>query len=113
MNGWHGAEQRLLLCFNDGRRGVKRFRSKWRRGGLEVNSHNVPLPLETHSLQAACVSAGASLNLEALLNQLAFLSFGFAREGIRGLIPQVGQGESGKRLKRYSLVLGPCLAYLD
>ncbi|MBI6888651.1 hypothetical protein JEU22_32565 [Pseudomonas putida] len=64
-------------------------------------------------MQAACVSAGACLNLEALLNQPAFLSFGFAGEGIHGLIPQVGQGESGKPLKRYSLVLLPCLAYLD
>ncbi|WP_158249194.1 MULTISPECIES: hypothetical protein [Pseudomonas] len=51
--------------------------------------------------------------MEALLNQPAFLSFVFAGEGIHGLIPQVGQGETGKRLKRYSLVLLPCLAYLD
>lgn len=96
MNGWHGAEQRLHLCFNDGRRGVKRFRSKWRRGGLEVNPHNLPLPLETHSLQAACVSAGASLNLgspaqSASFSELRFCWRGDSRFDSSGRPRRIGQ----------------------
>ncbi|MEN5142455.1 type VI secretion system tip protein VgrG [Pseudomonas juntendi] len=66
-----------------------------------------------YSFHVDCVSRRADLDLEALLDQPAFLSFGFAGEGIHGLIHQVGQGESGKRLTRYSLTLVPCIAYLD
>ncbi|PAU66719.1 type IV secretion protein Rhs, partial [Pseudomonas sp. PIC25] len=59
-----------------------------------------------------CVSDRADLDLEALLNQPAFLSFGSEEAGIHGLIHEVAQGESGKRLTRYHLTLVPRLTYL-
>lgn len=65
-----------------------------------------------YSFEIECVSARTDLDLETLLNQPAFLGFGVGAEGIHGLIHQVGQGESGKRLTRYFLTLVPCLAYL-
>lgn len=67
----------------------------------------------SYGFDIECVSERANLDLEALLNQPAFLSFGVGGGGVHGLIHQIGQGESGKRLTRYSLTLVPNLAYLD
>ncbi len=58
------------------------------------------------------VSERPELDLEALLHRPAFLAFDRAGGGIHGLIQRAAQGESGKRLTRYSLTLVPQLAYL-
>ncbi|MHB1369522.1 MAG: type VI secretion system Vgr family protein [Pseudomonadaceae bacterium] len=52
------------------------------------------------------------LDLEALLHRPAYLAFGPAGRGVHGVLQRVRQGESGKRLTRYSLSLRPQLAYL-
>ena len=57
------------------------------------------------------VSERPDLDLETLLHQSAFLATGHD-SGIHGLIHRIAQGESGKRLTRYSLTLVPQLAYL-
>ncbi len=58
------------------------------------------------------VSERPDLDLEALLHRPAYLAFGPARKGVHGVLQRVRQGESGKRLTRYSLGLRPQLAYL-
>lgn len=58
------------------------------------------------------VSERPDLDLETLINQPAYLAFGTAGRGVHGVIHSIGQGESGKRLTRYSLSLRPQLAYL-
>ena len=52
------------------------------------------------------------IDLESLLQQSAFLAFAGSGAGIHGQIHHAAQGESGKRLTRYRLVLVPRLAYL-
>nr|WP_218573284.1 type VI secretion system tip protein VgrG [Pseudomonas sp. L-22-4S-12] len=59
------------------------------------------------------VSQDPQLDLEALLNQPAFLAFGPDGGGVHGLIYAIEQGDSGKRLTRYSISLRPQLAYLQ
>ncbi|SIR37341.1 type VI secretion system secreted protein VgrG [Pseudomonas flexibilis] len=58
------------------------------------------------------VSDDADINLDALLLQPAFLSFGKDQGGVHGLIESLAQGETGNRLTRYSLSLVPHLARL-
>ncbi|NHC09767.1 type VI secretion system tip protein VgrG [Stutzerimonas degradans] len=58
------------------------------------------------------VSERPDLDLEALLHRPAYLAFGPAGKGVHGVLQRVRQGESGKRLTRYSLSLRPQLAYL-
>ena len=58
------------------------------------------------------VSERPDLDLEALLNRPARLTFGAAGQGVHGIIYRIAQGESGKRLTRYRLSLVPRLAYL-
>ncbi|MFF3703025.1 type VI secretion system Vgr family protein [Pseudomonas qingdaonensis] len=58
------------------------------------------------------VSERASLNLESLLHTLAFLQLSPSGSGIHGLVYSAAQGEAGRRLSRYRLVLRPQLAYL-
>ncbi|PAU58950.1 type IV secretion protein Rhs [Pseudomonas sp. PIC25] len=65
-----------------------------------------------YDFQIECVSEHADLDLQSFLNQPAFLRFGHNGEGIHGLIYQIAQGESGKRLTRYHLTLVPRLFYL-
>ncbi|PAU51988.1 type IV secretion protein Rhs [Pseudomonas sp. PIC25] len=65
-----------------------------------------------YCVEIDCVSERPDIDLETLLNQPAFLRFGSGEEGIHGLIHEVAQGESGKRLTRYHLTLVPHLAYL-
>ena len=59
------------------------------------------------------VSQDPQLDLQALLNQSAFLAFGPDGGGVHGLIYAIEQGDSGKRLTRYSISLQPQLAYLQ
>jgi type VI secretion system secreted protein VgrG len=58
------------------------------------------------------VSDDADIDLDALLLQPAFLSFGKDQGGVHGLIESLAQGETGNRLTRYSLSLVPHLARL-
>ncbi|MCQ4276483.1 type VI secretion system Vgr family protein [Stutzerimonas degradans] len=58
------------------------------------------------------VSERPDLDLEALLHRPAYLAFGPSGKGVHGVLQRVRQGESGKRLTRYSLSLRPQLAYL-
>ena len=58
------------------------------------------------------VSERPDLDLEALLHRPAFLALSQTGNGIHGQIYRVAQGESGKRLTRYHLILRPQLAYL-
>uniref|UniRef100_UPI0028ADC160 contractile injection system protein, VgrG/Pvc8 family n=1 Tax=Pseudomonas lopnurensis TaxID=1477517 RepID=UPI0028ADC160 len=53
------------------------------------------------------VSERPDLDLEALLHRPAFLAFDANGTGIHGLIQRAAQGDSGKRLTRYSLSLVP------
>jgi type VI secretion system secreted protein VgrG len=50
--------------------------------------------------------------LETLLHKPAFLQLSPDGSGIHGQIYRAAQGDSGKRLTRYSLTLCPQLAYL-
>ncbi len=58
------------------------------------------------------VSEQPDLDLETLINRPAYLAFGPAGRGVHGVIHSIGQGDSGKRLTRYTLNLRPQLAYL-
>ncbi|MBK5535889.1 type VI secretion system tip protein VgrG [Pseudomonas sp. TH08] len=58
------------------------------------------------------VSEKPSLDLETLLHKPAFLQLSPDGSGIHGQIYRAAQGDSGKRLTRYSLTLRPQLAYL-
>jgi type VI secretion system secreted protein VgrG len=59
------------------------------------------------------VSQDSQLDLQALLNQPAFLAFGPAGGGVHGLVYAIEQGDSGRRLTRYNISLRPQLAYLQ
>ena len=58
------------------------------------------------------VSERPSLDLETLLHKPAFLQLASDGGGIHGQIYRAAQGESGKRLTRYSVTLRPQLSYL-
>ena len=58
------------------------------------------------------VSERSDLDLEALLHQRAFLAFSPNGSGVHGQLYQIGQGDAGKRLTRYHVVLVPRLTYL-
>ncbi len=58
------------------------------------------------------VSERPDLDLETLLHRPAYLAFGPAGKGVHGVIHGARQGDSGKRLTRYSLSLRSQLAYL-
>ncbi|WP_277423534.1 contractile injection system protein, VgrG/Pvc8 family, partial [Pseudomonas viridiflava] len=59
------------------------------------------------------VSARPDIALEELLHKRACLTFGATGKGvIHGLVYRIEQGDSGKRLTRYSISLVPQLAYL-
>ena len=58
------------------------------------------------------VSERPDLDLQSLLHRRAYLSLGQG-VGIHGLLYQVAQGESGRRLTRYRVSLVPRLAYLE
>jgi type VI secretion system secreted protein VgrG len=58
------------------------------------------------------VSERADIDLEGLLHQPAFLAFDAQGAGVHGQVHSVAQGETGRRLTHYHLVLVPRLAYL-
>ncbi|MBX8547977.1 type VI secretion system Vgr family protein, partial [Pseudomonas cichorii] len=58
------------------------------------------------------VSEQSSLDLETLLHKPAFLQLSPDGSGIHGQIYRAAQGDSGKRLTRYSVTLRPQLSYL-
>uniref|UniRef100_A4XQH2 Rhs element Vgr protein n=1 Tax=Ectopseudomonas mendocina (strain ymp) TaxID=399739 RepID=A4XQH2_ECTM1 len=58
------------------------------------------------------VSQRADLDLDALINQTAYLAFGPSGKGVHGVLYAIEQGDSGKRLTRYRISLRPQLAYL-
>ncbi len=58
------------------------------------------------------VSQRADLDLDALINQTAYLTFGPSGKGVHGVVYAIEQGDSGKRLTRYRISLRPQLAYL-
>lgn len=64
------------------------------------------------SFDLELVSERPDLDIENLLHKQAFLAFNDSGTGIHGQIYRVAQGDSGKRLTRYSLTLVPRLAYL-
>ncbi|WP_313054561.1 type VI secretion system Vgr family protein [Pseudomonas lopnurensis] len=59
------------------------------------------------------VSERPDLDLDALINQPAYLAFGPSGKGVHGIIYSIEQGDSGKRLTHYAISLRPVLAYLD
>ncbi|SDZ68651.1 contractile injection system protein, VgrG/Pvc8 family, partial [Pseudomonas sp. NFIX28] len=59
------------------------------------------------------VSARPDLKLEELLHKPASLTFGATGKGlIHGLVYRIAQGDSGRKLTRYSISLTPQLNYL-
>jgi len=67
---------------------------------------------QPYRFEVELVSERPDLDLQSLLHRPAFLAFSPDGVGIHGIIYRVAQGESGKRLTRYSLCLVPQLAYL-
>src|SRR5690606_20463302 len=67
---------------------------------------------QPYRFELELVSERPDLDLQALLHQPAFLAFGPDGAGVHGLVDAIAQGESGKRLTRYTLALVPQLAYL-
>jgi type VI secretion system VgrG family protein len=59
------------------------------------------------------VSETPDFDLGQLLHRQVFLAFDPAGNGIHGQVYQVSQGDSGKRLHRYAMVLVPHVAYLQ
>lgn len=67
---------------------------------------------QPYRFELELVSERPDLDLESLLQQPAFLAFAEDGVGIHGQVYRAAQGESGKRLTRYRLVIVPRLAYL-
>ncbi|WP_028624560.1 type VI secretion system Vgr family protein [Pseudomonas sp. Ant30-3] len=67
---------------------------------------------EPYEVKLELVSERADLDLEDLMNRSAFLTIGADGAGFHGQIHQVAQGDSGKRLTWYQIILVPHLAYL-
>lgn len=68
---------------------------------------------QPYSFDIELVSTRPDLNLEELLHKTACLTFGSTGKGItHGVVYRVAQGDSGKRLTRYSITLTPQLSYL-
>ena len=67
---------------------------------------------EPYRFELELVSERPDLDLEDLLQRSAYLSFDTEGAGVHGHIHQAAQGESGRRLTRYHVVLMPRLANL-
>lgn len=68
---------------------------------------------QPYSFDIELVSTRPDLKLEELMHKTAFLTFGSTGKGIvHGVVYRVAQGDSGKRLTRYSIRLVPQLSYL-
>ncbi|MEF9672804.1 type VI secretion system tip protein TssI/VgrG [Pseudomonas sp. PCH446] len=59
------------------------------------------------------VSERADIDIETFLHQQAFFALDANGSGIHGQVYQIAQGDNGKRLHRYKVVLTPQLAYLE
>ncbi|AZE42646.1 VgrG protein [Pseudomonas chlororaphis subsp. aureofaciens] len=59
------------------------------------------------SFDLELVSERPDLDIESLLHKQAFLAFNDQGAGIHGQVYRISQGDSGKRLTRYSLTLVP------
>ena len=67
---------------------------------------------EPYAFELELVSERVDLDLHSLLHQPAFLCFADEVGGIHGVIEQIAQGESGRRLTHYRLTLAPRLSRL-
>ena len=67
---------------------------------------------QPYRFELELISERPDLDLQSLLHQPAFLAFTPDGLGVHGLIYQVAQGESGKRLTRYKISMVPQLSYL-
>lgn len=67
---------------------------------------------QPYRFELELVSERPDLDLESLLHRSTFLTLAEYGGGIHGQLYQAAQGESGKRLTRYQLVIVPKLAYL-
>ncbi|QXH49934.1 type VI secretion system tip protein VgrG [Pseudomonas fakonensis] len=67
---------------------------------------------QPYRFEVELVSERPDIDLESLLHKQAFLAYNPDGNGIHAQVYQVAQGDSGKRLHRYRLVLVPHLAYL-
>jgi type VI secretion system secreted protein VgrG len=67
---------------------------------------------QPYRFEVELISELPDLDLQSLLHQPAFLAYTPDGLGIHGLIYQVAQGQSGKRLTRYRLSIVPQLSYL-
>ncbi|WP_312905056.1 type VI secretion system tip protein TssI/VgrG [Stutzerimonas nitrititolerans] len=67
---------------------------------------------QPYRFELEAVSERPDIDLQGLLHQSAFLAFTSDGAGIHGQLHSVAQGQSGKRLTRYRLVMVPRLAYL-
>lgn len=65
-----------------------------------------------YEVKLELVGERPDLDLESLLHQPAFLTFGPDNGGLHGHVYRVAQGDSGKRLTHYQITLAPRLAYL-
>lgn len=74
--------------------------------------HGREVICQPYRFEVELVSERPDIDLQSLLHQPAFLAFDSAGHGVHGMIYRVAQGESGKRLNRYSLSLVPQLSYL-
>ncbi|WP_285427680.1 type VI secretion system tip protein VgrG [Pseudomonas sp. lyk4-R2A-8] len=77
----------------------------YRFKGREVLSQPYHFDLEL-------VGEQPDLDLEGLLHRQAYLGFDAHGHGVHGVVDHVAQGDSGRRLTRYSVRLVPQLAYL-
>nr|WP_314877730.1 type VI secretion system tip protein TssI/VgrG [uncultured Pseudomonas sp.] len=67
---------------------------------------------QPYRFELELVSERPDIDLESLLHKQAFLAYDTAGNGIHAQVYQVAQGDSGKRLHRYRVVLVPRIAYL-
>ncbi|MFK3774157.1 type VI secretion system tip protein TssI/VgrG [Pseudomonas sp. NPDC089406] len=67
---------------------------------------------QPYRFEVELVSERPDIDLESLLHKQAFLAYDPDGNGIHAQVYQVAQGDSGKRLHRYRVVLVPHLAYL-
>ncbi|QXQ19291.1 type VI secretion system Vgr family protein [Pseudomonas tolaasii] len=67
---------------------------------------------QPYSFDLELVSEQPDLDLESLLHRQVYLGFDDQGHGVHGLVYQVAQGDSGRRLTRYQISVVPQLAYL-
>ncbi|QXH45423.1 type VI secretion system tip protein VgrG [Pseudomonas xanthosomatis] len=68
---------------------------------------------QPYRFELELVSEQPDIDLESLLHQQAFLTFGDDGQGIHGQVYQAAQSDAGQRLQRYRISLVPRLLYLS